>query len=793
MNLLLPLIRNGPIGVNAMIQIMTPRRRFAAFGHPAGMARKLAIFFPLIVVSLTLATLAGGWTAHAAGPPAPVLPGTDRLDTADDLSAAMVAGIDRMALRLIDRSVSTRQPTREKIIVALGMVDQRLPCQRFELVGDSDSPSLLFENDRSRVDRIRWPVFGDRDGFAEVHGEGIWIRPKSAQPIARILYIPDADITPEALVDSRLLASGCEIVIPALIDRGTAFSKTDALGIRTNLSHREWIHRQSFLLGRHLIGYELQKCLAIVDRFESLPGQTPLIVAGVGEGGMLALYAAAIDPRIDGVYSAGYFAPRENVWQEPLERNVFGSLRDFGDAELVTLIAPRPVVLHHDGYPRYSVPRVAAQNARSIAAPGRLAAPDRQAFDREVARARKLAPESRILAVTEGAVGEAVAKQVLPEAVVDVLLRSIRDDGAAIRLIADPRRTQRQVKELERFTQRLVVACEAERDAEFWQPLPLKSLADYRDHVAKERKQLWDEVIGRLPDPDRPIHAKSRLVRTTEKVAIYEVTLDVWEDVFTWGWLCVPRDREPGKRLPVVVCQHGLEGLPSDTVNDDPKSVEWGYYKGFALRLAEEGMVTFAPHHPYRGQDAFRTLQRKLNPLGLSLFSVIIGQHQRILEWLQEQPFVDGQRIAFYGLSYGGKSAMRIPAVLTGYSMSICSGDFNEWVKYCVSTSLPIPSYVHTGEYEIWEWGLARRFNYAELAALIAPRPFMVERGHDDGCGTDEMVNYEYAKVRRLYDKLGIGDRTTIEHFDGPHTINAVGTFRFLEKFLAQSSLGDQP
>lgn len=757
------------------------------------MARKLAILFPLIVVSLTLATPTGGWTAHAAGPPAPVLPGTDRLDTADDLSAAMVAGIDRMALRLIDRSVSTRQPTREKVIAALGMVDQRLPCERFELIGDSDSPSLLFENDRSRVDRIRWPVFGDRDGFAEVHGEGIWIRPKSAQPIARILYIPDADIAPEALVDSRLLASGCEIIIPALIDRATAFSKTDALGIRTNLSHREWIHRQSFLLGRHLIGYELQKCLAIVDRFESLPGQTPLIVAGVGEGGMLSLYAAAIDPRIDGVYSAGYFAPRENVWQEPLERNVFGSLRDFGDAELVTLIAPRPVVLHHDGYPRYSVPRVAAPNERSIAAPGRLAAPDRQAFDREVARARKLAPTSRILAVTEGPVGEAVAKQLLPEAVADVLLRSIRDDGAAIRLIADPRRTQRQVKELERFIQRLVVACEAERDAEFWKPLPLKSLADYRDHVAKQRKRLWDEVIGRLPDPDRPIHAKSRLVRTTEKVAIYEVTLDVWEDVYTWGWLCVPRDREPGKRLPVVVCQHGLEGLPSDTVNDDPTSVEWGYYKGFALRLAEGGMVTFAPHHPYRGQDAFRTLQRKLNPLGLSLFSVIIGQHQRILEWLQEQPFVDGQRIAFYGLSYGGKSAMRIPAVLTGYSMSICSGDFNEWVKYCVSTSLPIPSYVHTGEYEIWEWGLARRSNYAELAALIAPRPFMVERGHDDGCGTDEMVNYEYAKVRRLYDKLGIGDRTTIEHFDGPHTINAVGTFRFLEKFLAQSSLGDQP
>jgi len=32
--------------------------------------------------------------------------------------------------------------------------------------------------------------------------------------------------------------------------------------------------------------------------------------------------------------------------------------------------------------------------------------------------------------------------------------------------------------------------------------------------------------------------------------------------------------------------------------------------------------------------------------------------------------------------------------------------------------------------------------------------------------------------------KLLIGDRTTIEHFDGPHTIHGVGTFEFLKKWL---------
>ena len=50
--------------------------------------------------------------------------------------------------------------------------------------------------------------------------------------------------------------------------------------------------------------------------------------------------------------------------------------------------------------------------------------------------------------------------------------------------------------------------------------------------------------------------------------------------------------------------------------------------------------------------------------------------------------------------------------------------------------------------------------------------------------GIDEWVSYEYAKVRRLYDKLGIGDRTQIEYFDGPHTINGKGTFEFLHKWL---------
>jgi hypothetical protein len=96
-----------------------------------------------------------------------------------------------------------------------------------------------------------------------------------------------------------------------------------------------------------------------------------------------------------------------------------------------------------------------------------------------------------------------------------------------------------------------------------------------------------------------------------------------------------------------------------------------------------------------------------------------------------------------------------------------------------------------TREYEMYEFDLGNTFNYAEMAYLIAPRPFMVERGHDDGVGTDEMVAYEYAKVRYLYaNKLKIADRTTIEFFPGGHQINAKGTFEFLRKNLGYPIVG---
>jgi dienelactone hydrolase len=742
------------------------------------------------------------------------LPGTSPIEesTGDARSVALVAGIDRFVMREIAESAKKRedlwkrdfsspeaydksvQPNRMHLRKILGVLeeDKRVPMQGLELVATTERGPNLADAQTYSIHVVRWPVL---DG---VYGEGLLFKQRG-EPKARVVLIPDADQTPEqvaGLIEGRedlgqcaheLALAGCEIVIPALVSRDTDYSGSETLGIKKAQPHREWIYRQSFEMGRHVIGYELQKVLALVE-WMNLKGGAPMGVVGYGEGGLLAMAAAALDTRVDAALVSGAFENRDDIWSQPIYRNVQGLLREFGDAEIASLILPRQLVIAYSVYPEVPATTV------PMATPGKLVTPPLDEVRREVQRVRQLTAGKfdrnlRFVTADEASEGKGAP---LPVIATTAFLKAMNlTEKAApseLRLSRNPLpsdsdRQKRQVREMERYTQGLLQTCEDQRAVRFWRRVPVDSVEKNVEATKPFREELWNDVIGRYPDPSLPANPRSRFLYETDAFSAYEVMLDVWPDVNAWGYLLLPKGMKPGEKRPVVVCQHGLEGLPEDVVNTDEKSKAWGPYKGFAANLATQGYITFAPHNFYRGQDKFRVIQRKLNPLGKTLFSVIIGQHQRILEWLGAQPNVDPKRIAFYGLSYGGKSAMRIPAVLEGYCLSICSGDFNEWVRKNMSTTFR-NSYMFSHEYEIFEWNLGPTFNYAEMAALIAPRPFMVERGHNDGVGIDEWVAWEFAKVKRHYDYLGIGDRTEIEWFNGPHTIHGVGTYAFLQKHL---------
>ena len=417
-----------------------------------------------------------------------------------DRSTQTVAGGDNLPARETAQSVGERtnywhrdfssvaaydqsvQPNRERLRKLIGAVDARLPATALELLGGTSTPAKVAETDCFTVQAVRWPV------FEGVFAEGLCLEPK-ADPVACIVAIPDVGQTPEMLVGlvpglaperqfaRRLAENGCEVLVPVLIDRQDAWPGNAPSKRFTNQPHREWIYRQAVPLGRHVIGYEVQKVLAAVDWFDCRNSRntqhatrSPRIgVAGYAEGGLIAFYAAALDGRIEAAMVSGYFDSRQRLGEEPIYRTVFGLWREFGDAEIASLIAPRALVVEHSIVPNVEGPP-APGDGRTGTAPGRFQTPDYESVEAEFERARALLKPGKakdfdrlkLITATEGMPTGPGSDRALT-ALLDALgvpVRKLKPPGtipADSREAFDPGASQqRQIKELEDYTQKLL-------------------------------------------------------------------------------------------------------------------------------------------------------------------------------------------------------------------------------------------------------------------------------------------------------------------------------------------------
>jgi dienelactone hydrolase len=765
------------------------------------------------VLGMAVAAAATAWGSDP-------FPGTEPLTWEGDLAERLVEQAGHFLDRQIAQTTAQRQrrwhesvaspeafdrwaeTCRQAIVDALGLVDPREAFDAPQLLATTQYSARVGRGASYDVYAVRWPA------VRGVHGEGLLLVPHAPRR-ADIVALPDADQTPEQLCGlapgipakcqfARILVeNGCRVLVPALIGRALARRGPPGQPGRANLTHREFVYRPGFELGRHLLGYELHKVLAGVDWLarESQPSPARIGVIGYGEGGLLALFAKAMDPRLQAACVSGYLTDARRYWEEPIDRNLFGLFRQVSDVELADLASAGRLVVEASQGPIIDLPSEGGAPARvTWPTPDdtRRAVERCHFFDRE-----RLPPPLRELASRHQVVLASAPPSAEPSMPafggLEALTQFLQAFVPQIALVltdtppdADApcpdaaKRQERLVREILADTQDLLAESPYVRQAFMRRLTSATSLEDYERIAAEYREFFATRVIGRFDEPLVEPRPRTRKAYETPAWTGYEVVLDVFPDLFAYGILCVPKDLPPGQRRPVVVCQHGLEGRPQDVIGEQRKEV----YEAFAGQLAARGLITFAPQNLYIGKDRFRSLQRKANPLGKTLFSIMVPQHQQICRWLRSLPIVDPERIAFYGLSYGGKSAMRIPPLVPDYRLSICSADFNDWVDKCASTRAPY-SYVWTGEYEIFEWNLGSTFNYAEMAALIAPRPFMVERGYFDGVGVDERVAAEYAKVQRLYEvQLRLPQHCQIEWFVGPHKIHGKGTFAFLDRWL---------
>ncbi len=578
---------------------------------------------------------------------------------------------------------------------------------------------------------------------------------------------------PNISIGKKFLEKGFAVICPVFINHQEWWSGNPT--ILTNLlDHRRWLYQQGYHIGKQLIGDETAGIIACVNLLSTDPRIITNSIGVVGrdfDSGASVFFACALDEKIQAVLLSGYFNQRTDIWKQYIEHQFFGFLNEFGDAEIASLIAPRPLIIESPiDFPKVPVNTSSSEFERAKIHYDNLGESDKINFLTPPGGTNIFGCDDAISLFIEFL---NIGTNYFQES--SLVLTSSYSHINQMRAL---------FYETQNLYQQFCSNSYSVRQTFFWDNIDTSSVANYQISTEPFRSNLIYEMFGNVPDPDIPLQAWSCVYKSNENFVTYHVLMTLYSNVNCYGLLNVPYDIKENEKRPCVVCQHGLEGSPK-IISDYAYT---NVYHFFAARLADLGFVTFAPQNPTIYGSTFRNIQRRAAVVKWDLMGFILRQHQRGIDFLSSLPFVDSNKIGIYGLSWGGRTASWIGAAEPRYSVVVNSGNFSDAVQKYTSIE-NIYSYLFLAGYwlpedDLWKFNRVNKFSHAELAALIAPRPFMVECGWDDDVPRSEWASNEYIKVNQLYNSLGISNETRIEFFDGGHEIHGVGTFEFLKEKL---------
>ena len=319
---------------------------------------------------------------------------------------------------------------------------------------------------------------------------------------------------------------------PVLINRKDTWSGNPAIRM-TNQPHREFLYRMSFEVGRTLWGYETEKALAAIDYFARQSAK-PIGIWGYGEGGAIAMFAAALDCRIQAVGISGYFGPREKLARSRSTATSFGLLKDFGDAELLAMAKVKTIIVDRNPGPVWDGPSTADPKRRG-AAPMKLIPYSAAEIEAEFRRAQRLRPSASCAA------GDGCAA---------AFLQALSGSAARCRSDPDPRSRARMnantgsSTSCAAFSQAVVRKSWFVRQA-LWAKTEHLTPEQWTAMAPEYRSKLWDGPIGRLPKSSVPLNVRTRHAYQDNDWDGYEVVYDVAPDVFGYGVLLVPKGIRP--------------------------------------------------------------------------------------------------------------------------------------------------------------------------------------------------------------------------------------------------------
>ncbi|MBQ9339798.1 MAG: dienelactone hydrolase family protein [Paludibacteraceae bacterium] len=165
--------------------------------------------------------------------------------------------------------------------------------------------------------------------------------------------------------------------------------------------------------------------------------------------------------------------------------------------------------------------------------------------------------------------------------------------------------------------------------------------------------------------------------------------------------------------------------------------------------------------------------------LGRAWFEQVLLDDKASVSYLLSLPFVDKNRVGCFGFSYGAYRAWQLAAEDERVAVCVAAN----WMTTKKSNGvLRTPS-----DYAMFRPMQPYRTDYPDIAALIAPRPFLLIYGTHDHLFQTEVVEQCADKIAVAYKKSGSETMFRAAAFDDDHlfgTLQRMELLRFLSQFL---------
>ncbi len=311
----------------------------------------------------------------------------------------------------------------------------------------------------------------------------------------------------------------------------------------------------------------------------------------------------------------------------------------------------------------------------------------------------------------------------------------------------------------------------------------VKTVAEWEARKPELRRQL-SEMLGLDPMPPKTdLKAVTTAKTEHEEFTVERLHFQSSPGLYVTGNLYLPKNVTGPLPTVLYVCGHALvkkDGVAYGNKVAYQHHGSWYARNGYAcltidtLQLGEiEGL-----HHGTYKEGMWWWHARGYTPAGVEAWNCI-----RALDYLETRPEVDQTRIGVTGRSGGGAYSWWIAALDERIKVAVPVAGItslqNHVVDGCIEGHCDCMFQVNT-----YGW------DYALVAALIAPRPLLISNTDKDTIFPLDGVVDVHSKVRRIYDLYGKPRNLGLNITEGPHEDTQelqVHEFVWFNRFLKQS------